>query len=123
MTTIALSRRLVAHGRRDYGTKQVSRKLECHLSRGHIHVSCEESLFRKLHALKAAGPAELHLLTDFDQTLTKAKFSDGTSCDSSFKALITYEGTPEQVRQKTTELYQRYIPIERDQSLSRAEKQ
>jgi len=62
------------------------------------------------------------LLTDYDQTLTKAKFVDGSPCDSSFKTVITHAKTPEDVRATTTALYKHYFPIERDTSLTRAEK-
>ena len=76
----------------------------------------------KLKALKKAGPGQLTLLSDYDQTLTRAKFSDGSACDSTFKTVIMYPGTPENVREVTLKLYKRYHPIEKDQSLCRAEK-
>ena len=41
----------------------------------------------KLMSLKAKGPNELMILTDFDQTLTKDKFFDGKKADSVFKAI------------------------------------
>lgn len=68
-------------------------------------IPCPDTLLEKLRKIKQAGPRELHLLTDYDQTLTKAKFTDGSPCDSSFKTVITYPGTPERVREKTTALY------------------
>ena len=62
------------------------------------------------------------MLTDYDQTLTKAKFRDGSACDSSFKTVITYHGTPDSVQDLTTALYKKYFPIERDTTITREEK-
>ena len=57
-------------------------------------IPCERTLAEKFAAIKADGPSELHVLTDYDQTLTKAKFTDGSPCDSSFKTIIDYDRTP-----------------------------
>ena len=62
------------------------------------------------------------MLTDYDQTLTKAKFVDGSTCDSSFKTLIDYRGTPQAVKDETAALYRHYIPIERDPTIPKHEK-
>ena len=64
----------------------------------------------------------MSLLTDYDQTLTKAKFSDGSPCDSSFKTIIDYRGTPKSVKEETAALYRHYLPIERDTRMSREDK-
>lgn len=76
--------------------------LECERSHGELIIPCIDTLTAKLRAIKKAGPEHLHLLTDYDQTLTKAMFHDGSACDSSFRTVIDYECTPEQVRKKTS---------------------
>ena len=68
----------------------------------------------KLRAIKLDGPENLHVLTDYDQTLTKAKFNDGKDCDSSFKTIITWSGTPKAVKDETTRLFNKYYPLEKD---------
>ena len=61
-------------------------------------------------------------MTDYDQTLTKLKFHDGSSGDNSFRTIINYEHTPPKVKIDTQALYKHYFPIERDLSLSKEEK-
>lgn len=64
--------------------------LECLRSNGEVIIPSMQTLITKFRALKADGPKNLHILTDYDQTLTKARFSDGTPCDSSFTTLLEY---------------------------------
>ena len=62
------------------------------------------------------------MVTDYDQTLTKAKFADGHSCDSSFKTIITYPGMPDNIRELAASLYHKYYPIEQDVTLTKDKK-
>ena len=85
-------------------------------------IPCRETLYRKLSAIKKDGAKNLHLVTDYDQTLTKAKFADGHSCDSSFKTIISYPGMPDNIRELAAALYHKYYPIEQDVTLSKDKK-
>ena len=40
--------------------------MECDISHGKVIIPCEERLLQKFKAIKAAGPSELHLLSDYD---------------------------------------------------------
>ena len=61
-------------------------------------------------------------MTDFDQTLTKAKFPDGSTADNSFKAIIDYKKTPSKVKEECGILFRKYLPIERNPNISLEEK-
>ena len=102
--------------------KKTPSVMESSRSEGQIIIPCQDTLIEKFRAIKRDGPSNLHLLTDYDQTLTKALFSDGSPCDSSFKTIIDYRGTPEAVRKETTELYKKYYPIEKDLTIPAEEK-
>ena len=61
-------------------------------------------------------------LTDFDKTITKSRFADGTKCDNSFKAILEYSGSPKDMHALSREDYKRYFPIYTDLSLPREER-
>ena len=61
-------------------------------------------------------------MTDFDHTLTKAYFEDGSKADTSFKAIIDYKKTPKEVQDECGTLYRKYFPIERNPNLPLEEK-
>jgi cytosolic 5'-nucleotidase 3 len=76
---------------------------------------------RKLKVMKQDGAEEIHVVSDFDKTITKA-FADGKKIMSSF-ALLRESGLldPELVK-KDMELFDKYYPLERDSKLSDKEK-
>ena len=61
-------------------------------------------------------------MTDFDQTLTKARFHDGTLCDNSFKVMFEYPSSPSDMKNKSRESYAKYYPIYKDLTLPREER-
>ena len=64
----------------------------------------------------------MQIVTDFDHTLTKAKFPENKQGDSTFKAVHTWSGTPEAIRKRCHELYLHYYPMESDPNISPEEK-
>lgn len=60
------------------------------------------------------GKENVQILTDYDQTLVTAKFTDGGHADSSFKTLINSPHMPEENGEKARQLYAHYRPIELD---------
>ena len=61
-------------------------------------------------------------MTDFDHTLTKARFPDGSAADTSFKGIIDYTKTPDRVKKECGVLYRKYLPIERNPNMPTEEK-
>ena len=51
------------------------RKIQCSQVIGAVYVSDSDALKKKLSKLKFDGLNHLHILTDFDQTLTRQYFS------------------------------------------------
>lgn len=86
-----------------------------------IIITDKKEFERKKKAFIAEGKDKIHILTDFDRTLTKA-FVNGKKV----RAIITqlYEGeklTPE-YREKAQALHDKYVPIENDSSIPTEEK-
>ena len=52
--------------------------------------------------------------------MTKYQFNEAKVGDSSFKAIISWKHTPAHIRNKTTELFHHYYPIEQDLSMPHA---
>ena len=98
------------------------RKLQCSKVFGTVHISDVKSLTDKLTKLKVDGLDHLQIVTDFDQTLTRHHFNEHKVGDSTFKTVINWSGTPEDVRRQCSEYFHHYYPIERDSSLSLSEK-
>ena len=84
---------------------------------GDVRYHDKEQLDRKLRAMKADGPDTLHVVSDFDRTLTKC-FYDGKKIPSSF-AWIREGGylTPDYPK-KAFALFNHYHPIETDDTLT-----
>jgi len=61
-------------------------------------------------------------MTDFDHTLTKAFFKDGTRADTSFKGIIEYRKTPKEVQEECGKLFDKYFKIERNPNVPLDEK-
>ena len=85
-------------------------------------IPCVKTLKEKIDHLREVGPKEITFITDFDHTLTKATMKDGSTADTSFKAIIDYKRTPEDVRKECSSLYKKYFPIERNPNLPVEEK-
>jgi 5'-nucleotidase len=74
-----------------------------------------------IHKLIADGPENLHILSDFDRTLTQA-FPNGKDSGSLISVLYN-EGYLSLHYQKTAQAYyQYYLPIEKDETLPFAER-
>ena len=98
------------------------RKFQCNKVFGTLHISDVKSLTEKLAKQKFDGLSHLQIVTDFDQTLTRHHYNEHKVGDSTFKTVINWSGTPEDVRRQCSEYFQHYYPIERDSSLSLVEK-
>ena len=72
--------------------------------------------------LKQGGAKNTTVLTDFDQTLTRLYLPDGSSADSVFKTIIKYNRTPKSVQDLTTQLFNKFYPLEQDPNISMEEK-
>ena len=78
--------------------------------------------FKKIKkAISKGGPEHLHILSDFDRTLTKA-FVDGKSVPSLISILREENYLTPDYSQKAKELYAKYHPIEIDPNISLKEK-
>jgi len=74
--------------------KQREYGFECDHIRGSIEIPDRLVLKEKFHKIKKEGVQQAGVLTDFDQTLTRAQLPDGKTADSVFKTIIRYERTP-----------------------------
>ncbi|MFA4931174.1 MAG: hypothetical protein WC570_04910 [Patescibacteria group bacterium] len=77
------------------------------------------NLFIKV--VKDAGVGSLHVITDFDRTLTRA-FVDGHKVNTSFGAIRQANYLPAEYVRRANEYYDYYHPWEIDPDMSRAEK-
>lgn len=87
-----------------------------------ITIPNPDHLEKTLNKIRADGPAKLHVLTDFDRTLTRA-FDDSGHKFTSIFANLRREGylDPEYVK-TSIEHYEKYQPIEIDYSQSLEER-
>ena len=86
-----------------------------------MHLNNEEKLKETIEKMKADGPDRLHVLADFDRTLTMAHV-DGKSIPSMIS--ILRDGnylTPDYAAQAHA-LYNHYAPIESDPNVSKKDK-
>ena len=75
----------------------------------------------KCQLLLQGGLSSLHVISDFDMTLTKY-WVDGKRSISSHGILERYSKMPPDFKSKTAQLYAHYYPIEIDHSLPFSEK-
>lgn len=81
-----------------------------------IHIKNKELLDKKINKFQSDGAERLHLVSDFDKTLTKC-FTDGQRMVSTY-GIIRHGGyLSEDYSQKAFELHSKYFPIEEDTSL------
>lgn len=71
----------------------------------------------KIRKLVDGGPEKLQVIVDFDYTLTKAH-KDGVPVECSWGVLETYPKLPESYHNKVKAAKNKYLPIERDLSIS-----
>ena len=98
------------------------RSFQCNIQLGKIFIRDPQQLSNKLRRIKRAGTHNLQLVTDFDHTLTKATYSENKQGDTTFKTVHTWQGTPEHIRSRCTELYLHYYPMESDPTIPHLEK-
>ena len=79
-----------------------------------IHISNQDKLKSKIKHLRESGMEKLHIITDFDRTLT-TRNSDGTIATTSWA--IFAQVLPESYVVERKELFEHYRPIEIDTSL------
>jgi len=68
-------------------------------------------------ALVRKGPSALQVITDFDYTLSKSHFPDGTPCSTGPGVMNHSPLMSEEFRTSVTALYHKYRPIEFDHSI------
>ena len=99
-----------------------AKHFESETSEGEIIIPCSKTLGEKLAHLRKARSSSISFLADFDQTLTKARLPDGSDAHNSFKAIIDYPKTPENVKSGSQTLFDKYFPIERNPGIPISEK-
>ena len=88
---------------------------------GGVIYSDKESFEKKLKAMKEGGAERLHVLSDFDRTLTTA-FVDGESRPSLISVLRDGHYLTSEYAAKAHELFNKYHPIEVNPDISIEEK-
>lgn len=86
-----------------------------------IHIPNPKELKKKIDRVKKDGFSRLHILSDFDSTLTKC-FKDGRMIGSTFAHLREGDYLPAEYTRKSRQLYAKYRPIEISESISPKEK-
>jgi cytosolic 5'-nucleotidase 3 len=81
----------------------------------------KEEFDKKLNSIKEQGINYLHIVSDYDRTLTKACF-DGKKTKSTFQQLRSKGFLPKEYEERSWELYDKYYPIEIDSKKSLEEK-
>lgn len=79
-----------------------------------IHISNQDKLKSKIKHLRESGIEKVHIITDFDRTLT-TRNNDGTIATTSWA--IFAQALPESYVVERKELFEQYRPIEIDTSL------
>jgi len=88
---------------------------------GNIIIRDKTEFQRKLAAIKKDGLSELHVVSDFDRTLTKA-FIAGKKVISSYSLLRESGYLDPELLEKDQALFNKYYPMESDIFLSEEEK-
>jgi 5'-nucleotidase len=86
-----------------------------------IIIADSKDLAKKRKSMLEGGSENLHILTDFDMTLTKI-FVDGRRFPSAISILRDNDCLTPEYSAKAYELYDKYRPIEIDQQISYEEK-
>lgn len=91
------------------------------LSNPSVIINDAKSVERKLQAMFQDGTSNLHLISDFDMTLTKY-LVNGQRNTTSHAVLATSSRTPQLLKEKTDALYAEYYPIEVSHELTPQQK-
>jgi len=78
----------------------------------------KKELIKVIDNINKGGPEKLHVLADFDRTLTKA-YVNGKIVDSLISILRIYNYLTPEYSQKSEKLFKKYYPIEISQNISR----
>lgn len=92
------------------------------LCTAHCHIRDREHVADLLTALVTDGVSRLHVVSDFDHTITKPYKTDGRRIPSSFGVLNMCPSLPDECRRQSLELLRRFAPIERDPHMPLADK-
>ncbi len=87
-----------------------------------VIITNKEKLAQIKAAMKKGGAGNLHILADFDQTLTKV-FVNGCFVPSLISVLRDGDYLTPEYRQKAHELYNKYQPVEQDPAIPIPENQ
>jgi hypothetical protein len=79
--------------------------IQCTKISGKLTIPHPLRLKEKILHLENCGPSNLQVVTDFDQTLTRYYTPDNLRADSTFKALIDWSGTSEQVKMEASQYF------------------
>src|SRR3989344_3247939 len=86
-------------------------------SNNSIHIKNPSELNKKIAKLKKDGINSLHIVADFDSTLTKA-FVNGKKVPSTYAYIREGNYLPPDYSKRANERYDKYIVIEEDDNLS-----
>ena len=89
-------------------------------SPSHIRIKHSLAVSRKIASILRSGAASLHIISDFDRTMTKYYTQDGARSPSSHAVLMRSPNTTPEFKARSDELYHRYYPMEIDPNLDRA---
>ncbi len=92
-----------------------------------VHILNLEKFNAKLQGIKNDGIKELHFISDFDMTLTKAYLNTpdegpAVRAPTSHAIFNSSSITPSNVKAETQKLFEQFYPIEISSSISRSEK-
>jgi len=86
-----------------------------------VYIKNPEELEHKILQIKQDGAINLHIIADFDNTLTKANFN-GIKFQSAFAQIRTGKYLGEKYSLESKELFEKYHPIELDKKIGLDEK-
>lgn len=86
-----------------------------------VIISNQKELDRKIETIKKDGISSLHILSDFDRTLTKA-FVEGKKTPSLISHLRNGQYLTEDYAEKAHKLFNKYHPIEISKDINQKEK-
>ncbi|KAJ8919361.1 hypothetical protein NQ315_016453 [Exocentrus adspersus] len=91
------------------------------LNKNHVHIKDVDRVNKIIHGFISGGPNKLHVLSDFDKTITK-QHENGKLHLTSFGMFNKYPSLPEEYLRTVNGLAEKYRPIEIDPTLSIKEK-
>lgn len=91
------------------------------LKKDTVHMKDRSHVDKILSQLVKGGAAQLQVISDFDQTLTRVH-KDGVKCATTYGIIEQSPFITEDYRYQTSLLFNHYHPIENDPNLSKTEK-